>query len=112
MTTATDILTALESAISSSTSNTGVANVIGQHLTQQNNTATSIKSLLALATPQNASSIASQIAELPGVPATVTPLLQELASATTAQQITTVGLEILSALSASTGELGSFLSSL
>lgn len=108
MSTLTDLL----SAISSATSNTGVANLIGQHINQQNNTLTSIKALLAMTTPANASSIASQIAALPNVPATVTPLLQELATAKDQATVTTITLQIEAALNSNSGVLGSVLSAL
>lgn len=102
-------LSGLLSSIASATSNSGVANAIGQHMIQQNNVATSIKALIALATPANASTIATQIAAL-GPPATVSPLLTELAAAKDQQTITAIGLAIVSALSANSNTLGSILS--
>jgi hypothetical protein len=102
----------LLSAIASASSNSGVANAIGSHMQQQNNTATSIRALLALATPANASNIATQIAALPGVPSTVSPLLQELASAKDQPTITTIELQIEATLSSNSNALGGILAAL
>ena len=111
MSTLTNIETLL-SSISTATSNSGVANVIGSHLTSSANTTSSIHSLLLMVNPGNAAQIASQIAALPGVPETVTPLLEELATAKDQATITTVTLAIEGALNSSTGSLGSILSAL
>lgn len=107
-----DALDTLLTSLASSTSGTQAANLIGNHMTQQNNMQTSVKALLALATPANASSIATQIAAIPGVPATVSVLLQELSGAASQAQVTTIGLQIEAALSASTNSLGNILSAL
>lgn len=106
------IVQTLLSSIASAASNTQVANVIGQHLQSQANTKTSIQALVGLATPANAQQIAGQIAALPGVPATVTPLLNELSQARDQNTITAIGLQIEAALNANSGVLGSILSAL
>lgn len=108
MSTLSDLLTSLASATTSS----GVTNLIGKHLVQQGNMQTSVKALVALATPENASQIAGQIAALPGVPPTVTPLLGELATAKDQATVTAVSLQIEAALSANNGVLGSVLQAL
>lgn len=105
-----DALDTLLTSLASSTSGTQAANLIGNHMTQQNNMQTSVKALLSLATPANASSIATQIAAIPGVPSTVSVLLQELSAATSQAQVTTIALQIEAALSANTNSLGNILS--
>lgn len=106
------VLSNLIASITSANGNTAVANIIGNHLVSSGNTSSSIKALLTLVTPANAASIAQQIAALPHVPATVSPLLTELAAAKDQATITAITLQIESALSASSSALGNILSSL
>lgn len=106
------VLQSLLTSIVSSVNPTTAANLIGQHLQQQNNVQTSIRALIALATPANAASIATQIASLPGTPTTVTALLGELASAKDQATITAIGLQIEASLNANNGVFGSILASL
>ena len=108
MSTLTDLLTAITSA----TSTSGAANVIGKLLQQSNNMQTSVKALIALANPENATQIATQIAALPGVPSTITVLLTELSQAKDQATITAIGLQIEASLSASSNVLGSILGAL
>lgn len=109
---AVSAISSLLQAIGSATSSTGVANVIGKHLQQQNAMQTSVKALIALATPENATQIATQIAALPGVPSTITVLLTELSQAHDQPTITAIGLQIEASLSANSGALGGILSAL
>lgn len=103
------VLSNLISSLASAGNTQAVTQLIGGHLNQQNNMTTSVKALIALATPSNASSIATQIGALPGVPSTITPLLGELATAKDQATVTTVGLQIEAALSANNGVFGNIL---
>jgi hypothetical protein len=106
------ILSTLLTSIANSTNPTQAANVIGNHMTQQNNMTTSVKALISLATPENAAQTATSIAAIPGVPSTITVLLEELGTAKDQATINAVGLQIEAALSANTSSLASILASL
>lgn len=107
-----NVLTTLLSGIASSANPTAAANLIGQHLQNTNNMQTSVKALIALASPANATQIAQQIAALPGVPSTVTTLLTELSQAKDQPTITAIGLQIEAALNANSNVLGNVLAAL
>lgn len=106
----TTILQSVLSSVGNLANNPATVQALGSSMVQQSQTQTSIKSLIALATPLNAASISTQIAALPNLPPTVTPLLMELAEAKDQATITAIGLQIEASLNANTGLLGGLLS--
>lgn len=99
-------LSAIESVISAIGSNTGLANVLGNHMSA----ASTIQALLGMANPQNAGTIAGQIVvQMPSL----APLAEQLeAPGLSQQQISSIALQIQAAVASKSSGLAGLLGNL